>query len=667
MRNSGTPKPVGLYRTLFVWFCLGISTQIGATGRDIRPEILTQERKSKSTLDPVLRTRSKLLFEKGIEHYNAGRYYSALDIFRRLSGESQAQNAQLSASYLMAMKCHIHVENHADALDLGREFLEKFPASSYTGYVHECFGDILVKKRRYASAARSYLDARIESESEFRVNRLDKKLKHLAEGFLKNEEIDDLLIFETDLANRSILTLMMASALLAEGNSNSVALALLRMDLEVLPPSFREIYESLRKRIYVQSRESVVVGAVLPLTGYDEEMGRAFLDGLQAAVEVMKERMSRSIILEIMDNGGDNLRTASSVKTLAANPNVVAIVGPISSVNAVTASAALQQSGVPLLIPVSPQVGLSMSGHNVFQMNSDLHKQGRYVAEYAVRSLGLDRLAVVAPADRFGKGLADGFVGRGDELGAKIVAVEWYSGIPVNLSKQFDSLRKIAFELLALEPDTSGRDFRLDSLDNIFVITEKDFFPDESSSGEELTPADSSEIALSSIDAIYFPIHLGDINYVASQFSTYNLDALLLGNTNWYEPEVLGQQLIGPNVEGLTILVDYVDNNRQRVEGPEGPSTFGARDRDAHKMAVSAYDIMTFLAGQFGDDPDRANVLENLSHSDSFRGTAKVFSFTDTPPRVNSSALVLEYRDGRFIEVGQFDSDSLLSNGLQSP
>ena len=29
-------------------------------------------------------SQSRTLFEQGVKHYNAGRYYSALDIFRRL-------------------------------------------------------------------------------------------------------------------------------------------------------------------------------------------------------------------------------------------------------------------------------------------------------------------------------------------------------------------------------------------------------------------------------------------------------------------------------------------------------------------------------------------------------------------------------------------------------
>lgn len=612
-------------------------------------------------------TRTERLFQKGIEHYNGGRYYSALDIFRRLSGQPPSVNPRLSACYLMTMKCYFHVENFSGAVEVGREFLQKFPASSYGAYIHECFGDIFVRKGRYRLATRSYLEGRLGASTDSLMNRLDEKLKHLAGGLLSRGEIEDLLFLEDNPSSRSILMFMIAGTLLAEGDPNEAALTLFRMDREALPESYHENYETLKKQTYLESRKSVVVGLVLPLTGYDEKMGRAFLKGVQAAVESLRERSSRTVILEVMDNGGNNLRTVSSIQTLSANSNVVAIIGPISTVNAATAAAALQHSGVPLLLPVSTQVGLSRVGENVFQMNVDLHKQGRYLAEYAVSSFGLETLGVVAPADRFGKGLSDGFVQRADELGAEIVAVEWYSGVPVDLSRQFNSLREVAFDLLALEPDTSGQELRLDSLDNTFAISVGDFFPEEDLSDEERSPVDSSEIVLSSIDGIYLPIHLGDINYVVSQFSAYNLDSQLLGNSNWYEPEELAQELISPNADGMIILADHWNENDQRIRGDTGPPGLWTDDRDDYKMAVSGYDIMTFLAGQFGDDPSRATVLENLGHTKTFRGVGKVFSFTDSPPRVNSSALLLEYRDRRFTKVGEVDSDSLLRYRFQSP
>ena len=620
-----------------------------------------------SRIRRIQESRTRRLFEKGIEHYDAGRYYSALYVFRQLTALHADKNSQLTASYLMTMKSYTQLEKMPDALDVGRKFLAKFPTSSYLPDVYECFGDIFVKEGHYRSAVHGYLKARSGTHRETMTSRLDEKLEHLMDGLLQKEEIGELIALELDSTSRSILMLMLAKRLLAVGDPDAAALTLFRMESTSLPPDYREIYETLRRSTYRAARESVTVGVVLPLSGYDETLGRAFLKGIRSAVDSLHERQYPEIVIEVMDNGGDNLRTISCVKILASNPNVIAIVGPLSLVNSVAAASAVDPLGVPLFVPVSTQVGLSQVSDNVFQMNPDLLKQGRYAAEYAVSSLGSDRLAVVAPADRFGKELSDGFIQRADELGAEIVSVEWYSGAPVDLSEQFESLRKVAFQFAAYHPDTSNVEVEFDTSDNTFDVSEGDFFPEEITFGERTTPLDSSQIVLSSIDGIYLPIHSGDINYVASQFSLYNLDAQLLGNTNWYDPEELRQEMIGPNVNGMIILTDYLNPFDQTTGDAAALSDFRMERRGESRMAVFGYDVMVFLAGQLGEQPTRPILLSNVRRAKPFRGVGKLFSFSDNPYRVNSSVFVLEYRKGKFLKVGEVISDSLLSYTRQSP
>ncbi|MFQ6616075.1 MAG: penicillin-binding protein activator [Fidelibacterota bacterium] len=611
-------------------------------------------------------SRSARLFEKGVEHYNAGRYYSALDIFRRLMNYPPEKNARLTASTLMTMKSYFHAGRPEEAMDVGRSFLIRFPKSSYGDDVYECFGDIFVTKGRYRSALESYLQARKKAEGDSALYRIDDKLAHLAGGLLNEEEIRDLLAVEADTSSRSILTLMLANRFLASGKVDEAALTLFRMEVESIPLSFMDDYAALKQRTYHGERRVAIIGAVLPLSGYDQTYGTSFLRGMQEAVQTVRERQPVEIVLEVMDNAGEDITTVSCMKTLMANPNVVAIVGPLSTPNSVTAAAAASQNNIPVLIPLSTQVGLIDIGSNVFQMTVDLVNQGRYAAEYAVSAMGLRALAVVTPADYFGKQLTDGFVQRADELGAEIVAVEWYTGVPVDLRAQFSSLRKTAFGLTDLRSGPGSLSLELDTADNTFFISERDFFPEREVRVSSLSSIDSSRVVLNGIEGIYFPIHRGDINYVASQFSSYYLDTQLLGNANWYDAQELGQEMIGPNIDGIVILSDHV-NPWDRKKGEIPSDELLLEEGDDHRMALFGYDIMTFLAGQIGDQPSRASVLENLKGAESFRGRGKIFSFTENRERVNTSLYVLSYQNGGFITVGEFNSDSLLTHTVQSP
>lgn len=110
-------------------------------------------------------SRSVRMFEKGVQHYNAGRYYSALDIFRRLMDYPPGKNTRLTASTLMTMKSYFHAGRPEEAMNVGRSFLVRFPGSSYLDDVYECFGDIFVTEGRYRSALENYLQARQEAKT----------------------------------------------------------------------------------------------------------------------------------------------------------------------------------------------------------------------------------------------------------------------------------------------------------------------------------------------------------------------------------------------------------------------------------------------------------------------------------------------------------------------
>lgn len=628
---------------------------------------MRQKERSSVEQNSLSESFSSRQFEKGVKHYNAGRYYSALDIFRRLKNYPPAKNPQLTASTLMCMKSHFRIGRTENARETGREFLKSFPGSSYIDDVHECFGDIFLEKNRYTAAVRSYLEALTVSMDDSTALRLQQKIMKLSTSYLEKKEIEDVLAKELLPSNRAILYLMMANSLLASGETDAAALTLFRMDREVLSPGLQEFYDSLRSRTYRKEHKAVTVGVVVPLSGFDEGYGKAFLAGLRWGVETTRSRVPIDIVMELVDNEGDNLMTTEGIQALSANPNVVAIIGPLSNINAVTAATAVDGLQIPLLIPTATRAGLAMMSTNAYQLNPDLFKQGQYAAQYAVGTLGLRRVAVVAPADRFGKTLTDGFVQRSDDLGAEVVTVEWYSGIPLDLRDQLSSLRRVAFQLETLRQDSIHAPVELDSNDLTSIVKLEDFFPEEDQDAKELSPEDSSELILTSIDAVYLPIHTGDINYIASQFSSYYLDTQILGNGNWYEPEEFGQEMIGPNLEGMIVFSDYLHDTKwltgQWSENIYSPLT----SRAEHRMAMIGYETAAFLTSHLGANLTRASLLENLRKPQTVRGKARDFSFAEVSPRVNSSLNVLQYTSGEFSIVAQFLSDSLFVPTVRSP
>ncbi|MBL7047395.1 MAG: ABC transporter substrate-binding protein [Candidatus Marinimicrobia bacterium] len=624
---------------------------------------ITEINRSTSLIAQMELNRSSRQFDKGVEHYKAGRFYSALEIFRQLMKKPISENSQLTASYLMAMKCNYHLEKYEEAKRIGRNFLTDFSDSNYLDDVYHCFGDIFIRESGYRTATESYLIARSVTVEPELAKQIDKKLKKLTNGFLTRDDITDLLAFEKVQSNRTILTLMLADAIIAEGDSDGAALTLFRMDINLIPKSFRDYYDVLRKRTYKQTEGNIVIGVVLPLTGINEEEGNAFLLGLKQAIVEVQQTRALNIILEVLDNEGDNLKTIECMDKLVGNPNVMAIIGPLSAVNSTVAVSTAKHYGIPFLIPVSTQSGLSTLGESIFQMNMDLIKRGQYIAEYAIRFLGLETVAVVSPAERLGIELVDGFVERADELGAHIVDIQWYSGLPVDLKNQFKALRKVAFRLEEQYNQVEIIDLQFDTLDQTLVISEKDFFP-ELVEEEEISSSDSSKIVLSSIDGIFVPIHPGDINYVGSQISSYNFDTQLLGNMNWYDLDELSQEMIGPNVKGMIVFTDFIF-----PEDDEAMVVLSDRlqHHELRKMALHGYDITMFLASRLQKNITKHALAQNLNQAGMYRGISKLFSFTDHNPRENSSIHILRFEGDHFTKVNEIIADTLFIHSLQSP
>ncbi len=609
---------------------------------------------SKPQKYPATVKKNIRIFNKGIEHYNKKRYYTSLDFFRKLSNESAERNSQLTASSLMTMKCYVRINRLDKAKEVGRGFLKSFPESRYAIDVLSTFGDIFLTDGRYRLAVEYYLKARKFSTDLSFTTSIDEKLVHLSSHFLTHTEITDLLSVADDQHNRAILGIMLSASQLNSGNSDEAAMTLFGIDRELIPPAFDPFHKELKNRSYKMASETLLVGVVLPLTGYDAGQGISFLRGIQKALSEIEGNLDIQIAIEAVDNSGDNLKTSACIELLNRNPNVVTIIGPLKPENAPVAAMANKRGNIPLLVPTSESVGLNDLNDHVFQLCPNLFKQGQILGQYAVADLQLKTVAVVAPADIVGQDITDGFIQRADELGAEITEVQWYTGIPLDLSTQFKSIRKTAFEMTEADIDTNITNILFDSMDSTFMISESDFFPDTVEVEKEMTSRDSSKVVLSSIEGIFMPIHEGDLHLVASQFASYNFDTQLFGNHHWYNPEELNNDLIGPNINGLVFVSDIFVG--------DDPAEAMNHDNGQHKLAqmkMLGYDIMHFLGSILKENPKRELVLNALSGELTYNGKGKQFSFSDLYPRMNISANLLQYNKWQIIKTAVAFKDTV--------
>ena len=581
--------------------------------------------------------------DMAVEHFNEDRFATAETILNKLL--EKPLGAYESTAKILLLKTTYALRKTDKTKDMGREFLQAFPTDQYVKDVFLKFGDIFIDEENFGSAFRMYIRARTLANDDVFLTLIDERLIETIQLNIAPEIISELLMVETVADQRTICTLAKAFNDIASGYPDECALTLYELHPEQVPVAYFDLYEKLLRASYRPPMTTVTVGVILPLTGDKMMAGNSFLRGMYKAIQSINYR-NQKIAFIIKDNRGSEIETIRAVNALESNPAVKAIIGPISTTNALVAANTVQGKNIPLLVPSSTQDGLASLGNNIYQLNSNLQMRGKIAARYVAKTLKLDSLAVLAPADKFGRALVDAFVKEADLLGKKIVAVEWYLGIPTDLKRQFKSLRKVAFSLVKNEESFDeylGMEF--DSLDFLFELSEEDLFDiPEDEDQEVLTASDSAEIDLSTIQALYLPVHPEHLAYIGTQFPMYHFNTQVVGNESWLDLDVLNRSNIGPHMDGLAIIA--------------GSYSVNIKD-EIFQQALDCTKLLYFIFNNL--DNGRISIAQRLSNLYEFHGDSEIVSFSNANPNLNTALQVLRYKDDQITKTGFFKGDSLLS------
>jgi ABC-type branched-subunit amino acid transport system substrate-binding protein len=360
---------------------------------------------------------------------------------------------------------------------------------------------------------------------------------------------------------------------------------------------------------------------------------------------------------------GDPKITALQIKRLGKSTNILAIIGPILSENVVIAATIADMYQIPLITPTATETGIAAIGENIFQLNPDLAYRGEAMANFAVDSLGLEKFAILSPADSYGKQLSDAFTSTVDRLGGRVVAQQWYYDVPEDLGEQFKRIRKAAWKIKEQEEmkkdeiisaqDTDYVEIDTMKLDRPFRFEELTVpeIEDESllqEKEEEITMSseDSLKVPLNTIDALYLPIHTEYIPYIAPQFAFYNLQTQLLGNDDWYDKGQIQEH--SSYIQNLIFATDYyMDSNSKSFL--EFSSRFEeATGRSLTRISIYGYETMKYILKTINSGyVSRELLRKNLANSAPFKGVIRDIYFQNEKSRVNSAMFLIQVSKSR--------------------
>jgi ABC-type branched-subunit amino acid transport system substrate-binding protein len=213
------------------------------------------------------------------------------------------------------------------------------------------------------------------------------------------------------------------------------------------------------------------IGVMAPLSGNLGEVGTAVRNAVKLAVDEANATGAVpgwTIELSSRDDLSRPDGGAGAADEFAGDDKMIGVVGPLSSTVAMAALGTLGAAGIPVISPSNSAPALTGVGAptrtrpypTYFRLTGTDELQARVGAEYAVRTLGRSRIAVVdGGPDYAGTTLAERFVDDVRDLGASVVSVLRVNGDSDN----------------GIEVDATAAELRSEAPDLVYVATGHSF------------------------------------------------------------------------------------------------------------------------------------------------------------------------------------------------
>ncbi len=562
--------------------------------------------------------REKALFEKGLSFYKAGNYKKAEQSFALVISRLPA-NTYLTANYLMLAKSQYKLGDYSAALNLGEKFLNTFPRSSYKDDILYVMANSYWRFKRRATAVKTWILAMDAADN--------NKLFEKCAAMVRAAYINALDVSERNLlkqqnlsADGKLLLALAESDILMNKGDFKAARELISAELESAGnSSFSAEAEMILRQNRTRLSNRLRIGLLLPLSGPDGEVGQALFEGMQFAADHFNKKHDVSIELVAKDYGDDLTTALSELKKLAADPSILAVVGPVENDISTACAAVADYEKIALLSPTSTEPNVQSVSNYFFQLSTPVDVLGKNIAQYAIDSLQVNRIASLAPIDHHFIKLVDSFMDTMEEEDCQIVAEEWYYPGDQDFYKQFMKIKRKGLKLtfadsvMIAAPETTEE--QLDSLYIEYKKTELEKLE------ETHTRIDSADIPVNSIDGLFIPVYKEDIQFIAPQIAYSNIQAQILGNQDWYDIPLLKKHKSYLNglIFGTTGYLDEQNwdykkfRNDYRNERNKTPDNFN----------MMGYDSINFLLAALGDNPrllSRPEVFNRLSSAGRFRG-----------------------------------------------
>lgn len=414
------------------------------------------------------------------------------------------------------------------------------------------------------------------------------------------------------------------------------------MDTGADLPPLRELSNRARPRV---EGARGTIGVVLPLSGAFGSFGQESLRGVLLAADLFSEAEetdsvaaqrgrgsasddgmlaahSREIRLVVRDSEGDSVKAAEMIRELAADPSIVAIVGPIFSAESLGGAEAAERVGMPL-VTLSTKEEVAAGRTQVFRTRTTPGDEVGGLVAHAFDELGATRFAVLYPENRYGRGMRKLYWDAVTSRGGKIVAASSYAPDATDFSDAIRDMIGYRF-LTTLEREALTE--RRKILRAARVLEPEEAALLRNALYSVLGPEAAPLPPIVDFDVLFIPDASEKIALIAPGLAFHEVAGVrLLGSNDWLDPELLRiarRHLSGSVIStsfyadsDIPVVAEFVSGYRSIFDAT--PSAYAAQAFDATNLI-----LVQLAAGR----SSRSGIREGLLDIRAYPGAAGVLT-----------------------------------------
>lgn len=399
----------------------------------------------------------------------------------------------------------------------------------------------------------------------------------------------------------------------------------------------RDLLVAMKSAIFKRD----TIGCLLPLSGKYQVFGQRALQGIQLAIQDLSKVHDRAFHVIIKDTQSSPERAVQCVDELN-QEKVMGILGPMLTPR--MAGVRAETLGIPL-IALTQKSEFPLQGDYLFLNFITPEMQVQSLASYVFKALGLKKVAILYPNERYGKRYMELFWDVVDEFNGQVVGVESYDGNKTDFTTPIQKLTGEFYPLPDfLIPETlAGEEVEIPGVPEENKILQ--------SSRGATTPIEAAiEI---DFQALFIPDSVSRVNLILPQLAFNDATGMVLLGTNLWHQESLLTGAKGYNKNSV-ITDGYFGSSKNPITAGFEKGFTDLYETFPGFLEAIAYDTATILFEAALDEAvDSRESLKNvLQGGQMFEGVTGKTWF-DKTGSAHKELFLITVKRGRFMEISQ--------------